>query len=323
MKARWIFEPSTVDRRPTDPICYDLEARLENLSGHIAERYLAWALLHVCRGRFELAGIYSKSAVDFGALLAGQAADSAFNEGQLLFVQVRRLGGLPEGLEDRRAEAFSRFAEMDRRLNSIHADTDTRVLLERAAQIIELTLTVGDCIEEGKSLSDAVALLAQALTAGRALKDGYTEGRALTLLLVSVLASLRSDVTWPLVCGEPVARAGLWHRELIELLQSDHCPEEIPSLTRAMQIIGYLIKGGMWVSRSSRVKLIAKRTQSNPTHNPWVHLLPSSILKLAKRRTRFPSWSPSNFKRLHEVCSDTNNGRSSTLPSGRPTVTKR
>jgi hypothetical protein len=226
--------------RPLGGLCGDLEALLENLPGHPAERYLGWGLLHACRGRFVLAGIYAKGAIEFGVLLGGSSGESASEEAQLLLTQTRRLGGLDAESQQRREEALGRYHDAARRLGPWRAGADERFSLERAAQVVELLLLVGDLNDDGQQITMGVDALLDVLARNRGNAD---TGRALSLLLLFVLVSARRERPWPTTLDHPLALADRWHHELIDCIKREGHPEDAPTITRAMHLIGYLIKG--------------------------------------------------------------------------------
>jgi len=227
--------------RDSSGICEDLEQLLGDLKGKTSERYLAWALLHACRGRWDLARIYSRSAIDV-AQLAAKPDTAVVQEANLLLVQARRLGGI-DGEDDKSRAASERFENARNNLIVRDSNTDPRPHLEMAAQLLEVALTVDDGEKHrGARVGESIRLLLTGLRIACDQEDDFHAARALAQLLANGLAALRQHIAW--TDRELAADIRGWHaglKDVMKRLRARLSPDEIPRRVFAMDIVGYLI----------------------------------------------------------------------------------
>jgi hypothetical protein len=213
-----------------------LEGLLANLETNPAERYIAWALLFACQRRWEMARIYANSAVHIAKLLQGRDAERAAKEAILLRSQIFRLGADESCAKDGRRRFESSLAG----LMQFDAASDPRIPRERAAQILELRLSVPSSEIPQAKLAFGFELLHTALD--RCGKDDIIRSRILELGLSYHLAARDQPELWPEQTDADRTVAKQWHRQLSAILESQRrslLPQEISRRARAMELIGF------------------------------------------------------------------------------------
>lgn len=223
----------------------ELEDLLDNLrdNDNPCERYLAWALLHACHQRPELAEIYAKSAIEMARLLPTPAMMAAANEARLLLAQLRRLGGLLESdARKRAAEALEHYREAAQLLGDIRdprTTNDARVERELAAQILEACLTQPEELPKGPRFSEGLNYIEEAL--GASTQDALLRPRVLELALTYSLAAVSHPQRWP-GAEAAVGRIAEWHGELHRILEEQREHQHIDEMSRracALELIGF------------------------------------------------------------------------------------
>ncbi|HEU5138091.1 MAG TPA: hypothetical protein VFU13_23300 [Steroidobacteraceae bacterium] len=223
--------------------CDNLEELLGNLKGKTAERYLAWALLHACRTRWDLARIYARSAADVALLASSRDDASTIQEANLLLAQVRRLGGI-DGESDKVRAARTRFTSVNSHL-VVRSDTaDPRVPMEKAAQILEFILNVApEEMGHDALLDQGIDLLKSANKICIDKGDTFNAARSLSQMLAYGLAAVRCRLGWRTPELPTLIRG--WHKSLCEVLvrlREKMGPDEIPRRVMSMEIIGYILE---------------------------------------------------------------------------------
>jgi hypothetical protein len=202
---------------------------LRHLVATSAERYLGRALILACGQRWNLAEIYTDSAIDVAKLLPPSDARQIADEVRLLRAQVRRLAGSMGGEEGRRA--------IDGGLQRIstHVD-DARVLSERATQILELHLSGND--HTGPDLEAGLRQVEQAV----ALSEGetLTHIQALSLQLIYDFSINVHRELWRSI-DPPDPQVALDHHAALRSIMNElrRTVEDLPHLARAAEIIGF------------------------------------------------------------------------------------
>jgi hypothetical protein len=295
--------------------CENLEDLLGNLQGKSAERYLAWALLHACRARWDLARIYARSAIDVVRLALAKIDTFTLNEANLLLAQVRRLGGI--GRESNmEGVAKSRLEFAHDQLPFKKGQSDPRMAMELAAQLLEYSLTVSDKSANHRArLDEGLILLASALKICERRADDFTASRCLALLLAYGLAAQRRELYWRE--GELLGMIQSWHRALVEVMQRLNgklTPDEIPRRVFAMDIIGYILaydaetSGTLLMHRFAQFNLETRRAvaylvpaekrhfvpelhlQLMASHDEVGKLIASELGKLVEQQDKFRHW---------------------------------
>jgi hypothetical protein len=213
-----------------------LEGLLSNLETNPAERYIAWALLFACQRRWEMARIYADSAVQIARLLLGRDGERATKEAILLQSQILRLGADESCAKDARRRFESSLA----RLTQFERESDPRIPRERAAQILELRLSVPSSELPQAKLAFGFKLLHTALE--QCSKDDLIRSRILELGLSYHLAARDRPELWPEQTDADRSVAKQWHRQLNAILEGQRrtlLPQEISRRARAMELIGF------------------------------------------------------------------------------------
>ena len=202
---------------------------LRQIADTPAERYLGRALLLACGQGWKLAEIYAESAIDVTRLLSSNEARQLADEARLLRAQVRRLHGEYNAEDGRRAS--------DGGLRKIGTqEKDPRVLLERAAQILELRLSgkeqAGPDLQAGLTLAELACALSD--------RQALTHLQALTLRLIFHLAVRTHGERWRLPTP-PDARAALDSHAALHgaMTESRRTLPQLPQMARAVEIIGF------------------------------------------------------------------------------------
>jgi hypothetical protein len=218
-----------------------LEALLADLKTNSAERYIAWALLFACQRRWDMARIYANSAAQVAQLLQGKEADWSTREAGLLRAQILRLGANSEPDDEGRAkDARRRFESSESALAPFAKGSDPRLQRERAAQILELRLSIPTDDMTYVKLASGFDLLHTALrlTGG----DNLLKSRILDLGITYHLAARDRPGLWPERSDADLAAAREWHRQLHAILEDQRrtlLPEEISRRARAVELIGF------------------------------------------------------------------------------------
>jgi len=213
-----------------------LEGLLADLESNAAERYITWALLFACQRRWELARIYANSAVQIAKLLPGHEAERAIKEAILLRSQILRLGADEGRAKDVRKRLESSLAG----LTQFEGEPDARIARERAAQILELRLSVPPGEMAHVQLAFGHELLHTALE--HCGEDELLRTRILELGLNYHLAGRDQPELWPDRTDGDRVVVKQWHNQLHKILEAQRrtmLPQAISRRARAMELIGF------------------------------------------------------------------------------------
>ena len=251
----------------------NLDELLGNLDSSACERYLAWALLHACHERWELAEIYAKSSIQMARLpfKGSDGLEAAADEARLLLVQVRRLRGLTQLDDSKRAkEAIERYEEIDKHLKDLRSPKDVRLLRERAAHIIELLLelkvvqsTQGMKTPKTANFEYGIEVVKEGIKASN--YDNQLHVQVLEIGLTFALYVLDFSGECPPALTDFFDLVRLWHDKLHNILDDQRKKlhiDEISILARALELVGFQLP-----------ELIDKQTtsQSVQPYKPYRH----------------------------------------------------
>jgi hypothetical protein len=214
----------------------DIEELTSRLQGNSPERYLSWSLLFACERRWNLASIYADSAAAIGSLLKSRTAVA---EANLLRAQIQRLSGTIGG-EHKPEDAIRRFSRTEKDIRDGRLAKDARALRERAAQLLEFKLHMGDREANLPPFRRGINLLHEAL----ALHDGdeFVQSRILELGLSFYLAAHIQPNLWLDLNDADHAVLRNWHEQLHRILNNQRqtlIMDEISRRARAMEIVGF------------------------------------------------------------------------------------
>jgi hypothetical protein len=224
----------------------DLARIVETVGLSAVDRYLCWAVMLACEGRWALAAVYARAAALSAHTSPGQGR-SALEEARLLQAQIWRLGGPARDETDtsspdhtRRGphrDAVKTVIDARNDLDAITNDRDPRIGAERGAQLLERRLTSGADAEDSEWALRGLALLEQA--AGHAADDPLVLSRILALQIAYHLAGQRRRDLWPDYAH--AALVGPLRRRLHTLLTYERTlrSDEISGRARAFELIGF------------------------------------------------------------------------------------
>nr|WP_298689589.1 hypothetical protein [uncultured Dongia sp.] len=225
----------------------DLDKLIEKFEGELAEhylpssaeRYIAWALVLACRGRWNVAGIYARSAIDVAKLLPEEEGHQVGREARLLRAQIRRLGGFDSREPDLEANGpLNRYKDAMRELSEAWRKPDARILREQAAQILEYQLIAHD--GDDTQIADGISYLQQALQLTE--RDEVLRTRVLELVLCYHLAADIHQGFWVSRSIDDRQIGFNAHADLHRLLTAQRdmrSLDEISRRARAVELIGF------------------------------------------------------------------------------------
>ena len=227
-----------------------------DLSDGTARAYLALALLHATKDSLPLAEVYAKAASDIADFMrqAGIAAESRLVHAQVLrMTSARTKSGDGRKPEDIRAR-------LDHAARLLHEAQDLRasprIQLERAALGLERVLNLLDSDESARRLfADGLDAVEQAYVGVGDDLIGRMRAAELALAYaVTTFVGARDYGAKGLVTPNFVAH---WHRALTSTVDQlrtteDYLLEELPLVTRALEVIGYSLLHDMRVKAGNQ-----------------------------------------------------------------------
>jgi hypothetical protein len=224
----------------------DADLTLDEVANSVrgaSERPLVWSLALACAGRWRQAAIFARGALQLAEL---ERSQQTADEARLLRAEIRRLGARAAiHPDDDLKEPADRYKFSMRELESVTVGNSARRLREEAAQVLEAALAGVAIVDLPRRLQELCRELDKS---GGAAGEDEAKARFFALMLMLHLYDARRRSGDPAMTPDLRERATIRHRELVDILrrlQDRSQTDALPHRARAMEVIGYVLFGGV------------------------------------------------------------------------------